>query len=582
MNKAMTSKEEKRLSHGLSIGYPEGRRYVRSLFTLLLAWFVLSSAPAVSQDPAYPLAPPDTSSPRATLHTFLDTMNASVQALSSGKRLEARALLERAGRCLDLSEEPEAIRRALMNGAALRMKEVLDRIALPPFSDIPGAKAVRDENLKSWTIPHTEITIALSKSNPHLKRFLFTPETVRRSVEFYERVRNLPYRSDSGHGSFYAQMGSKKVFGFVGKIVHRMPQWLLHQYNGLRLWQWIALVLSILVGAVVVALAHTWGSTLLTAVDRRWNTVAFGKITGLILPVSLLLITGYYLEFFQFDLHLVGPILKMSLVALYVLEYLSILWILGYGLNFLASLVIHVSRFEASSPESQLTRLAFRIITGAFVFFTAIHLGARLGLPTYSLVTGLGVGGVAVALASREALGNIFGSIMIMIDRPFKVGDYIVLADKERGVVKEIGLRSTRILTRDDILISIPNAEIANSKIVNESGPVPRHRIRIRIGVAYASNMKMVEETLIEIAEREPLVIQDPAPRVRVRSFGSSAVELELLCWIDQPEDKGRTAHHLSLVIHEEFAKKGISIPFPQREITILGQAEGSGTPSKD
>ncbi|MCL4552776.1 MAG: mechanosensitive ion channel, partial [Candidatus Marsarchaeota archaeon] len=100
----------------------------------------------------------------------------------------------------------------------------------------------------------------------------------------------------------------------------------------------------------------------------------------------------------------------------------------------------------------------------------------------------------------------IIGTIMIVLDRPFKLGDYINLADGERGEVAEVGLRSTRIRTRDDILISIPNSVIANAKMINESAPISMSRIRIKVGVAYGSDLKRVEEILLTIAEQNETV----------------------------------------------------------------------------
>jgi MscS family membrane protein len=192
-----------------------------------------------------------------------------------------------------------------------------------------------------------------------------------------------------------------------------------------------------------------------------------------------------------------------------------------------------------------------------------------LGLPTYSLITGLGIGGLAVALAGREALSNIIGTVMIILDRPFQLGDYIDLSEGERGEVVHVGLRSTRIRTRDDILISIPNSVIANAKMINESAPVSMSRIRIKVGVAYGSDLTKVEHTLLTVAEENEIVLPDPAPRIRFRSFGDSSLDFELLCWIDLPEQRGRTIHQLNWAIKEEFEKLGIEVPFPQRDVHI-------------
>jgi MscS family membrane protein len=185
------------------------------------------------------------------------------------------------------------------------------------------------------------------------------------------------------------------------------------------------------------------------------------------------------------------------------------------------------------------------------------------------LLASAGIVGVAIAIAAKDTLSNFFGGISIFMDRPYKIGDYIVLETGERGEVVSIGVRSTRIQTRDDILITIPNSVIANSKIVNESAPMPNFRVRIPVSVAYGSNIDLVEKTLLEIASQNENILPEPTPRVRFREFGDSALNFELLCWAKEPALRGRTIHELNSIIYKKFNESGITIPFPQRDIHI-------------
>ena len=155
------------------------------------------------------------------------------------------------------------------------------------------------------------------------------------------------------------------------------------------------------------------------------------------------------------------------------------------------------------------------------------------------------------------------------MDRPFRTGDYIILDTGERGEVIEVGLRSTRMITRDDVQVSIPNANITNAKIINESVPKNRFRVRIKVGVAYGSDVDQVEGLLLQIAKSNPLVTKFPEPRVRIRSFADSALEFELLCWAYQPEIKGKLMHKLYRSIYNNFNAANIIIPFPQRELHL-------------
>ncbi len=185
------------------------------------------------------------------------------------------------------------------------------------------------------------------------------------------------------------------------------------------------------------------------------------------------------------------------------------------------------------------------------------------------LVASAGIAGVAIAFAAKDTIANFFGGISLFVDKPFKIGDYIVLDQGERGEVVAIGIRSTRIKTRDDIVITIPNSMIANTKIINESAPVPKFRVRIPAPVAYGSDIDLVEKILLEVVSGNSNVADDPKPRVRFRAFGDSALNLELLCWIKEPALRGKTIHELNSNIYKKFIESGIKIPFPQRDVHL-------------
>jgi len=181
-----------------------------------------------------------------------------------------------------------------------------------------------------------------------------------------------------------------------------------------------------------------------------------------------------------------------------------------------------------------------------------------------------GILGLAIGFAAKDTLANLFAGVFILADAPYKLGDYIVIQTGERGKVVEIGMRSTRILTRDDVEIVVPNSAIANGKIVNESGPVVKRRIRIRVGVSYDSDIDLVEKILREVADGTADVAKQPEPRVRFRAFGDSSLDYELLVWVDDPEWKGRVQHELNTATFKAFRAAGVQIPFPQRDVHMI------------
>ena len=225
-----------------------------------------------------------------------------------------------------------------------------------------------------------------------------------------------------------------------------------------------------------------------------------------------------------------------------------------------------LSRGKIGKDLFMLLKNVMRVV---IVIFALLWLLAIWHINLAPLFASAGIAGIAVALAAKDTLANFFGGLSIFADRTFAVGDYIILDNADRGEVVEIGIRSTRIKTRDDVLITIPNAILANSKIINESAPIPRFRIRVPIGVAYGSNLDEVETILLQVADNNPAVAKEPAPRVRLRAFGSSSVDFQLLCWVDDPSLKGLQTHKLLKAIYTNFAEHNITIPFPQQDVYI-------------
>ena len=181
-----------------------------------------------------------------------------------------------------------------------------------------------------------------------------------------------------------------------------------------------------------------------------------------------------------------------------------------------------------------------------------------------------GILGLAISFAAKDTLANLFSGVFIVADAPYKLGDFIVLDSGERGQVTHIGIRSTRLLTRDDVEITVPNSIMGNAKITNEAGgPYEKYRIRVKIGVAYGSDIDKVHRVLLDVAKNQPDICKIPEPRVRFRSFGNSSLDHELLCWVEKPVLRGRMLHTLNTEVYKRFLKENIEIPFPQRDVHI-------------
>jgi MscS family membrane protein len=213
-----------------------------------------------------------------------------------------------------------------------------------------------------------------------------------------------------------------------------------------------------------------------------------------------------------------------------------------------------------------LIRLA---VIGAAIYFTFL----AWNIDVTAWLASAGIVGIAVGFAAKDTLANFFAGIFIIADAPYKVGDWIVLDGELRGRVTRIGLRSTRILTGDDVEITVPNSVIGGSKIVNEAGgPSTRQRIRIKVSCAYGSDIDKVREILAGCARDTPDVCREPTPEVRFCQFGDSGLHFELRVWLDDPARRDGLIDRLNCRVYQEFVRTGIEIPYPKRDVYIKQQ----------
>lgn len=521
----------------------------------------------------HPLEPVDVSSPRATLESFLKNSHEAAKAYRNQNYEVAKTFVRRILQTLNLDNELPDLREAIGFEVMLYLVEVLHRIEIPPYEDIPDKQTVQSEKITSWTIPNTEISISLGTEGISRTKFLFSPETIDKASEFYQKVRELPYLWGDQGLDLYKDLTSHGGLFLSRRFINLYPGWSMTNVLGLRLWQWIGLISYVLIAFLFTLLVHTYGRKALSTLDTKLGSNLQYVFGGLILPLGLIFFPKMGLWFVVYGLHIFNTDIYLpTAFGFLILLYAGGIWLVGAILNRISGAVIYLGGFAKGGMDTQLIKLGFQILGLIIIVILAIDFGARLGLPTYSMVTGLGIGGLAVALGGREALSNLIGTIMIILDQPFRPGDFIVVGDGDHGTVTDVGFRSTRIRTRDGILISIPNSTVANMKIVNQSAPVTKSRIHVPVSVAYGSDPKAVEDALLEVASRSEYVSSDPTPLVRLIAFGDSSINFSLLCWIRLPEFRGRAMAQLNRDIYDEFMKRGISMPFPQRDIHIISK----------
>lgn len=278
-------------------------------------------------------------------------------------------------------------------------------------------------------------------------------------------------------------------------------------------------------------------------------------------------------------IYLLGIGEKVSSFSISVLWTISIVYWMTFTLRFTRMLLTSMSRKLDRFQMVQLhtlplfNNLAMLIIIGLAAYFVFISWDINVS----AWIASAGIIGLALSFAAKDTLANLFAGVFILADSPYSLGHFIILESGERGEVTHIGIRSTRILTRDDIEITIPNAIMGNSKIINETGGRnTKMRIRIKVSVAYGSDIDEVRSLLMRTAEANDSITKIPEPRIRFRTFGESGLQFELLCWISQPVLRGRIIDSLNADVYNAFLTNGVEIPYPKRDLYVKELPEKS------
>ncbi len=212
-----------------------------------------------------------------------------------------------------------------------------------------------------------------------------------------------------------------------------------------------------------------------------------------------------------------------------------------------------------------------------FIHYAILGFGVYIALKVINLPLGALVGffallGVGIGFGLQNLASNFISGLILLIERPVKVGDRLEV-DDVWGDVTRINLRTTVITTPDDIAIIVPNSKLLENNVTNYSYGNRRMRLHVPVGIAYGSDVAAAYEAMESAAEAHHEVLRNPAPKVWFRGFGDSSLDMDLLCWIPDAERKFDVLSDLNRAIDNAFRERGITIPFPQRDVHILDQA---------
>ncbi len=531
----------------------------------LAVFLGLMGAPIQAAENKYPLESINLSSPRSTMQGFLASMDKIYEGLygpegmfsiymKSGQLYpteeEISAVLNyqndltEISRALDLSRLPPSTSREFQWQIAILLKEVLDRIELPAFESIPDEKTLADAGNESWMIPHTDIEIIGKKEPGHGLTFRFSADTIERLPEFYEKVRELPYHPGASKDWYDKSMHDPAGLSFALRHLipprwfYGTPHWARQVVLDQPLWRWAGIV-AVLAGLLGLLLLVDRATRLIRRTRKNLDEWATLTKSGL-----LVVLTPYTIHVLVEILKVTGPVYQLLTLILWVIFYLALAHLVWNAGNALGEWIIRQEKIQSGSLDGQIIRLMIRLLTTLLAISLVIVGANRIGLPAYSVLAGLGIGGLAVALAAQQTLSNLFGSLIILFEKPFTVNQIIEYGNR-RGKVSRIGLRSSSIRTADGAEVIVPNSELISKEVVNWSRARGGHRLAIILNLPVDSDVQSVTALMLDVTKSHTEILEKPEPTVSLNAISKEGLEFQLSAWVRQYEDASRISGRL-------------------------------------
>ena len=546
-------------------------KYLRAM---LIFWLFAANLAAAQP---HPLAPPDTSSPRTTLKSYLDIMGeygrllrADIHTKDKASKLRDQDLEDKAELCFDLSKISRERVEEVANDALNILIEILDRIEIPPYEDIPDAATVRSEELTRWRIPKTEITIAKVKEGQREGEWLFSPETVVRLKEFYKKIKHLPYRPDSIVGKIRPFGGLYEAYvrypeeTFPSEWIEDLPSWMKTVYFEQPVWKWAGIVLVLLSSFLVFALIWWLSNRTQVRQDQDMPIIHWWKLLPPLSGAILALLADELIDDQINAIGIVDAIIETGLWAVALTCWAWAIVVLG---GIIADVLIRSPRLQRRDVNASLVKITTRIISLVIAVWVVLEGADRFGISVVPMLAGLGVGGLAIALAVRPTLENLIGGFILFMDKPVRVGDLCRFGD-ELGFVEDIGLRSTRIRKYEDTIVSVPNAQFTQLQLENLSKRKKR-LFRVTLGLRYETTSEQLRYVLAKLREMlldHPKVSPERL-RVRFRRFGDYSLDIELFAYVKTNDSLEYWAirEDLNLRIMEIIKAAGTNFAFPSQ-----------------
>ena len=530
------------------------------------------------------------SSPRATWESLIRlTKNYDHIIRSEGftydNRLHLQYLEEQIASCFDLRTIPPSTQVDIAMESAVYLAEVLARFPSIPLNQLPDRKqAFIDLNAGQppvWRVSDTPITIILTQDGEFEGDFQFSARTIHVVESAYRYFSRLPYIDKEVEG-FYEGYFLTPGPGIPQQWIRSLPVWMVNQYLGNSVWQWLGAGIGLVVLLLMLALLR-WSVRWLT--KNLSNFV--GSVIRLLIPVCSICFAVFMAAVLDQHLFVTGILLTSVRFFEYVVVLISsVVIIISLG-SVAVSWVESSHRLNNQLVDTALIRLFTRLISIALSVVLVLEGLQRMGFSLATVLAGAGVTGLAIALAAQESLRNIFGSIMLLLDKPFVVGQRVKIRGHD-GVVENIGLRSTKIRLLSGHLSSIPNEDVARADIEN-IGERPFIRRTFAVTLPYDTSSDKIDEALVIV--RDILGIEgadeqkrernrhvnspEHPPRVYFNEFNADSLNLLVMIWYKPADYWAYLAYcdQMNRELVRRFNAAGIKFALPAQTLYMAGDA---------
>ncbi len=498
---------------------------------------------------AFPLAPPDLSSPQKALTSFEALVSQANQQLTEiiedptqntePNRQHIYALFDKATQTFDLSKVPESSQNRVAIESVMLMKEILDRAPPLDLSLIPDSNT-----LDRWQIPDTGLELIKQADG----QYRFSAQTVHGLYSDYLLVKHLPSHSgaDLDYYQYYSLSAGRLIPPTWFHLVETLPSVFMLEYGDQAIWQWLGLVLSL--------------SLTISVLTLLYNHI-HSPISKAICAVITL---SGFLYLADYQLNLTGILMSTLKVIIELICWLLLSQV-AYLLIYKTCRLLMSKQRTNTTLRQSLTQIIGTLL-GSMAAIACLGYGLnRLGVPVYGIVTGLSLGGMAIALAIRPTMENLIGGVILFLDKSLSVGDYCQIGNQS-GVIEQIGVRSTRIRAKDRTQITIANGDLIKREIINYSRR-DRYPFKATIGLRYETSMSQLEsitEKITSLLKEHPDVLDSPL-RVHFSAFNAYSLDIEILAHLNTTNRETflNLQQELLILIDKIITAEGAQFAFP-------------------